>query len=374
MAAIDSAARLDRSGARVRAAQRACELAECCFAQNWIADALRYDREALRLGVDSEAGAFRRWACCMMLGDFERAWEETDRSEAQRKASGQNTLDSPLHERRVWDGSSLIGKRVMVRCFHGLGDTIQFARFLPSLCSVAERVTVQAQRPLLALLESIPGIESFVPLDPLDGIGPSAGFDVEIELMELPYAFRTTLATLPCDVPYLRVPPDLVSHRREELSCAGLNADSLTVGLVWSSGTWNPERNVPLAEFSRICGIRGLRFLSLQRGFAAQIDADQCPLNLIPTEHESGTPLDTAAAILNLDLVISVDTMVAHLAGALGKPVWTLLPFRADWRWMLDREDSPWYPTMRLFRQPRPGAWEPLIERVANDLSQLARA
>jgi hypothetical protein len=310
----------------------------------------------------------------MMLGDFERAWRETDRSEAQRKSSGCSTRHLPLHERRVWDGAPLEGKTVMVRCYHGLGDTIQFARFLPALRSIARRVNVQAQSSLLPLLQSMPGADTIFRLDALGGNEPEPEFESEIELMELPYALRTSARTLPDKAPYLRVQPNIVQHRREELIARGLSADRVNVGLVWSSGSWNAERNVDFAMLSALDSVPGVRFFSLQRSLAAQQpETSERELKVIPTEHEWGTPLDTAAVILNLDLVISVDTMVAHLAGALGKRVWTMLPFRADWRWMLDREDSPWYPTMRLFRQPRPGTWEPVIKLVRKELRQLAR-
>jgi hypothetical protein len=193
--------------------------------------------------------------------------------------------------------------------------------------------------------------------------------DVEVELMELPYIFRTGIETIPADVPHLDIPMEKVESRRGELEESGLTAETLNVGLVWSSGDWNPERNVELAELRRLARIEGLRFFSLQRGEAA--DSLREHAWIVPTERASGTVVDTAAAILNLDLIISVDTMVAHLAGALGKTVWLLLPFAADWRWMAKREDSPWYPTMRLFRQERRGDWKRVIERVILKLLRL---
>jgi ADP-heptose:LPS heptosyltransferase len=150
---------------------------------------------------------------------------------------------------------------------------------------------------------------------------------------------------------------------------ASLRAGILNVGLVWSSGDWNPARNVDLAELLPLTRIDGVQLFSLQRGEAAE--RLRALKSTVCTECDSGTVLDTAAAILNLDLIISVDTMVAHLAGALGKPVWLLLPFSADWRWMAAREDSPWYPTMRLFRQARRGDWKRVIERLILKLLRL---
>jgi ADP-heptose:LPS heptosyltransferase len=148
-----------------------------------------------------------------------------------------------------------------------------------------------------------------------------------------------------------------------------LSAELLNIGLAWSSGDWNPERNVDLAELRRLGRIEGLRVFSLQRGDTAERLREHGWI--VDTEREADTILDTAAAILNLDLIICADTMVAHLAGALGKPVWLLLPFAADWRWMANREDSPWYPTMRLFRQKHRGNWKQVIERVILRLLRL---
>jgi hypothetical protein len=272
----------------------------------------------------------------------------------------------PVHLRRVWDGTPLAGKRVLVRCYHGLGDTIQFARYLPMLSRVASTVMLQPQESLLPLLRSTMRNNRIVSASETI---EDRDVDVEVELMELPYIFRTGVETIPADVPYLDIPMEKVESRRGELEESGLTAETLNVGLVWSSGDWNPERNVEFAELRRLARIEGLRFFSLQRGEAA--DSLREHAWIVPTERTSGTVVDTAAAILNLDLIISVDTMVAHLAGALGKAVWLLLPFAADWRWMAKREDSPWYPTMRLFRQERRGDWKRVIERVILKLLRL---
>jgi hypothetical protein len=191
-------------------------------------------------------------------------------------------------------------------------------------------------------------------------------FDAHLPLLSLPRVFKTTLESIPRIVPYLRVPPEKAERWRYRLPGDGRRK----VGLAWAG---NPEykndrnRSVPLSEFAPLGRVRGVRFFSLQRP-----GDDGAPppegLELESLETESGEITDTAAALLSLDLVISVDTMVAHLAGALGVPLWTLLPWQADWRWLLDREDSPWYPTMRLFRQPAAGQWEPVMERLAEAL------
>jgi hypothetical protein len=296
----------------------------------------------------------------MMLGRFDLAWQETDRTEARRKAHRESREHLPLHMRCVWNGKPVADKRVLVRCYHGLGDTIQFVRYIPMLRGVASAVVLQTQTALMPLIGSVDGINGMVTLDDASGAAPDA--DVDVELMELPYIFRTSIHRIPAAIPYLHVPAAKVKARRAELEKAGLKPEVLNVGLVWSSGGWNTDRDVDLAELSHLARIPGVQWFSLQRGEA--VEQLRKLESIVSAERECSTVLDTAATILNLDLIISVDTMVAHLAGALGKPVWLLLPFSADWRWMADREDSPWYPTMRLFRQARRGDWKRVVERV----------
>lgn len=340
------------------------EQAAFAFAQNRFAEALSRYREAMLLGADPADLAAERWTCFMMLGRFDLAWRETDRTEERRKARGASMQDLALHLRRVWDGTPVAGKRVLVRCYHGLGDTIQFVRYIPMLSRAASGVILQPQESLVPLFSSLRETTRILSPDKRTN-----DFDVEVELMELPYVFRSSLENIPISVPYLHVPAEKVQLRRAELSELGLRAGMLSVGIVWSSGDWNPDRNIGLEDVRGLARIEGLRLFSLQRGEAptglSEYDG------IVRTERESSTVLETAAAILNMDLIISVDTMVAHLAGALGKPVWLLLPFSADWRWMAERDDSPWYPTMRLFRQNRRGDWKRVIERVILKLLRL---
>ncbi|MDQ6705072.1 MAG: tetratricopeptide repeat-containing glycosyltransferase family protein [Acidobacteriota bacterium] len=302
-------------------------------------------RRAWDLGVDLDRGAQERWMIFMLLGRFERAWQESDRVLRNRKNSGVDCRDWPLHFRFVWDGSPLAGKRVLIRCYHGLGDTIQFIRYAPLLKQIASRVTVQVQAELIPLLRSMGEIDELIPLA---ASTPEPRYDVDIESMELPHAFRTVPGTIPSTVPYLRVetPPRTSREFR--------------VGLVWTAGAWRPERSVPLSEIATLADIPNVIMYSLQRGPAMR-------QSLFPDAGSDGI-LEAAQAIAGLDLVISVDTMIPHLAGALGKPVWTLLHYHSDWRWMLNRSDSPWYPTMRLFRQPAPGDWSSVIEQVKRAL------
>jgi hypothetical protein len=361
------------------------------------------------------------WMRAMLAGDFESAWRLSDLVIERRRRLGLSCADQPLHLRWVWDGRPLRGT-VLVRCHHGLGDTIQFIRYVPLLKErgLAERVVVQAQPALIPLLAgSTPEIDALIPLGEARAEPP---FDADIESTELPHALRTTFDTIPAAVPYLtvdpvrvaararaigsgaessatrRVPPSRPSPARGEgagQSAAlispsplagegrggGTSADSfrthtrpaLKIGVVWAAGAWHPARSLPLAALAPLAGVPGVALYALQRGLErAQILLPGAPPVENPDD-DSDDVLDTAALIRCLDLVISVDTMVAHLAGALGVPVWTLLHDSADWRWMRDRTDSPWYPTMRLFRQQTPGDWTRVVSDVAQELSAMAR-
>jgi len=238
---------------------------------------------------------------------------------------------------------------VLIRCYHGLGDTIQFIRYAPLVRRTAAEVIVWAQPRLMPLLEGAPGVDRALPLH--DG-APEAEYDVDIEVMELPYAFRTTVETIPNRVPYLTAPTTLLSGRRPR------------VGIAWRAGDWNHDRSIPFSDLLPLLDRHALSWYPLQFGRPAQEHHSR--LNSIDTQ----TICRLASVIVSLDLVISIDSMPAHLSGALGVPVWTLLPSAADWRWMADREDSPWYPTMRLFRATD-GGWSSTIERISDALLEL---
>jgi hypothetical protein len=288
------------------------------------------------------------WFAAMRVGDFERAWEISDEVLRRRRATGATCWHWPRHLQFVWSGVPLAGKRVLVRCYHGLGDTIQFIRFAARLREAAREVLVWAQPSLLSLVATADGVDRVLPLH--DGT-PEAEYDADIEIMELPHALRIAFGSLPGPLPYLRlpaIPRDPMPH-----------GDGLRVGLVWEAGGWDPRRSLPTAVVSQLAGVRGVRLFSLQRGPARE-QAAALGATDISTESAS----EAAARMSQLDLIISVDTMAAHLAGALGLPVWTLLQAECDWRWMDRAEDTPWYPTMRLFRQPWPGDWDWVMDQV----------
>ncbi len=298
-----------------------------------------------------------QWLLEMRRGDWEAAWRISDQVCAARRGLQPREPCSgewlPRHLQWVWDGSPLAGKRVLVRCYHGLGDTIQFVRFVPALRRRAAHVVIWAQPQLIPLLQTVGGIDSLLPLD--DGIC-AAAYDVDIEIMELAHALRVTPETLPSEVPYLHL-------ERGHTRGRSLNDGRPSVGLVWQSGSWDPCRSVKAELMRRLTRIPSIQWKILQRGPAL---ADW-PVGVgeIPVIRDM---MEEAAELQALDLLICVDTLSAHLAGALGVRTWTLLPTEADWRWMEDREDTPWYPTMRLFRQTRPGDWESVIARVAREL------
>ena len=290
------------------------------------------------------------WMACMRRGAFEAAWAISDA--VLRARAGVPCWHWPRHLQYVWDGTPLTGQRVLVRCYHGLGDTIQCIRYAPLIKAIAREVSVWAQPALLPLLRTVRGIDQLLPLH--DGT-PDVGYDVDVESMELPHVFRTTLATIPAEIPYLHVAPAaLPRHGR------------LAVGLVWAAGDWEHERrSIPFPLCAPLAAVSGVALHILQRGPAL---ADYQPG--VGTLSGSDDVVETARLMRALDLVISVDTMPAHLAGALGVPVWALLDAAADWRWMEGRADSPWYPTMRLFRQEYSGAWEPVLARVMAELGR----
>jgi hypothetical protein len=291
------------------------------------------------------------WIEAMRRGDFAAAWKISDALLPLTRTQDHSVV--PRHLQNIWDGTPLEGKRVLVRCYHGLGDTIQFIRYAGLLKHVAKSVVVWVQPSLIPLLRGVEGIDALMPLH--DG-APEVEYDIDVELNELPYVFRTTLESVPAEVPYLRVEPARLPR----------TAGKIRVGLIWQSGDWDASRSIPFPVVLPLARINDIEWHVLQR------DALKAGWNGDFGVISGGdNPLDDARVMRALDVVISVDTMTAHLAGALGCKTWTLLPYEADWRWMREREDSPWYPTMRLFRQQREGDWSGLIRHVGTALTKV---
>jgi hypothetical protein len=309
------------------------------------------------------------WMSHMLGGEFESAWRLADADRERRRRAGIGCAGWPRHLRPVWDGSPLDGRHVLVRCFHGLGDTIQFIRYVPLLARRAQSVTVEMQPELLDLLAAVPGITRLLPLSPEEERSAAdLGCEAQIDTTELPHAFRTTLATIPKPARLFVEPARLGAAGRQAASMPG----RLKVGLVWASGAWKPERSVVLDQLAPLGAIPGLSLVVLQRGPEYERWRREGGGPPMRDGLASDDMADTAAAIAALDLVLTPDTMVAHLAGTLGAPVWVMLHFAADWRWLLGRSDSPWYPSMRLFRQTAPGDWSSVVGQIGGALARLA--
>ena len=326
-------------------------------------EALASYARALALAPEDAEAHWNEALARLSAGDYERGWEKYE-WRWRNPALGIPARDT---RRPPWLGTENVsGKTVLLHAEQGYGDAIQFVRYAPLVAALGARVVLACAEPLRALFETVQGVESvFVPEQSVPA------FDFHVPLMSLPLAFRTTLDNLPSRVPYLHAPEKKAAAWQRRFMEHG---PRLKVGLAWSG---NPRfgaariKACPVDLLDALLSVPGCVFVSLQTGDAAA-EAARLARRGSPVI-EAGPELagfdDTAALVAALDLVISIDTAVAHLAGALGKSVWIMLPYAADWRWLIEREDSPWYPTARLCRQPRPGDWGSVVGRLAADLA-----
>lgn len=278
----------------------------------------------------------------------------------------------PRFSEPIWRGEPAENSVLLLHAEQGLGDTIQFCRYAPLAAMRGLRVVLMVQPVLVGLLRSLPGVERVISQSEV----PPA-FDLQCPLMSLPLAFDTRLGDIPADIPYLFPQEDLVRTWQERLQSSP--SGCMKVGLVWegsarehspAGAATNRRRSIAPEMLAPLIEVRGIQFYSLQKGGPSA----PTEFGLIDFMEECRDFADTAALVANLDLVVSVDTAAVHLAGALGKPVWVLNRFDSCWRWLQDREDSPWYPTLRLFRQPRPGDWKSVVARVRDELDRLCSA
>jgi Flp pilus assembly protein TadD len=338
-------------------------LASVLMKKGLYAEAIASYKHALQLKPDYAEAHCNLGMAFLLTGRFEEGWAEYTWRLKTHKAPPLRHTATPC-----WDGTQFVGNRLLVHHEQGFGDNIQFIRYLPMVKRLGGTVICEMLRPLVGLFTGFPGIDELV--EASSATAPAADFDFHVPLLELPRIFGTALETIPADVPYLRADPVKAQPWRARFS-----RDELNVGIVWAGHPSHPEdrtRSCHLQDFMQLSNIPGVRLFGLQKGDAAAQVKDLAsgtgPENL-------GEKLDdfaqTAAAIENLDLVISVDTAVLHLAGAMAKPVWGILAFTPDWRWMLDRQDSPWYPTMKLFRQRQHGDWDDVFKRVSEELKML---
>ncbi len=289
----------------------------------------------------------------LQLGRFEAGWPKQEwRWRLPHMAAGRRDFAQPL-----WLGKeSVAGKTILLHAEQGLGDTIQFCRYAKLVAALGATVVFEVQRPLKGLLANLEG-----PSVVLAHGEPLPAFDFQCPLMSLPLAFGTTLASIPATRGYVRVDPAAVAHWREKLGPSTLPR----IGLVWQGTAQN--KSVPLAQMLGLV-VPEAQFFSFQNDVCA---ADQALLDARPEVRQDARGLRNfadAPLLALMDLVISVDTSVAHLAGAMDRPTWVPLPYNPDWRWLLEREDCPWYPGMRLFRQSAPEDWGSVVARMAEEL------
>ena len=297
----------------------------------------------------------------LLTGDFSRGLPEYE----WRWRTGTVVLPRNFPQPQ-WDGSPLAGRRIYLHAEQGLGDTIHMSRYIPLVAARGGIVTLECPASLIPLLRQLRGLANINPT----GARPP-DFDLHCPLMSLPLIFNTRLDTIPRDVPYLHPDPQLAAQWSQRLPPDSAHP---RVGLVWAGQPTNKNdrhRSIRLEQLAPLAAAKNARFFSIQKGAASEQAAHPpSGLQLADFTADLQNFADTAAMIANLDLVITVDTAVAHVAGAIGRPVWLLIPYRPDWRWLLDREDSPWYPTMRIFRQTTRGDWPPVIARAASELTK----
>ncbi|MBM4147312.1 MAG: tetratricopeptide repeat protein [Nitrospira sp.] len=326
-------------------------------------EAMPYYQKALQLNSGYATAHWNMSLALLLTGNFREGWKEYEwRWETEYLTSSRRDFQQPL-----WNGSDIKGSTILLHAEQGLGDTIQFIRYAPLVAQRGARIIFECFKELTSLLQFIDGIEQVVTHGE-----ELPEFDVHCPLLSLPLVFNTTIETIPANVPYLKSEPMLTNRWKERMQH---DKSRCKVGIAWAGNPGfkqNRFRNSPLDIFLTLAHLHGVALYSLQKGEEAK-QTKNLPENVKLFDYTDQIVdfSDTAALMENLDLIISVDTAVAHLAGALGKPVWTLLPFSPEWRWLLKREDTPWYPTMRLFRQSSLGDWESVMVRVLNELQRI---
>ncbi|HMV32993.1 MAG TPA: glycosyltransferase family 9 protein, partial [Gemmatimonadales bacterium] len=321
------------------------------------AEAIAACRRAIAVRPDWSEAHWNLALPLLRTGQYEEGWREFE----WRFTAARRRLRPEPSALPAWQGEPLAGRTLLVYWEQGFGDTIHFCRYVPLLAAAGARVLLQVQAPLRRLLAGLAGVAEFVGED-----ASAVRADFKVALMSLPHRFGTTLETIPATMPYL-VAPALP---------AGLtlgHSGRRRVGLAWGGSpaqTNNRFRSIPLADLAPLCALPGIDWYSLQVGATAAEAATLAAAGVTDLGPRLGDFADTAAVMQELDLVLTIDTSVAHLAGALGRPTWILLSHTCCWRYLLDRTDSPWYPTARLFRQPARGAWAPVVAAVRTALEE----
>jgi len=320
-------------------------------------DAIARHAEALRINPEFPDAHQNLAYAFLALGQMAEGWKEHEWRWRSLMKAAQRHFDVPQ-----WDGEAAVGKALLIHAEQGYGDILQFCRYGPLAAARGLRVIMEVPAPLLRLVRGLPGVDLV-----LRRGDTLPAFDYHCPMMSMPFAFGTTLETIPVGIPsYLQADEAQIALWRTRLA----HYRNLRVGLIWAGSPRilaDRRRSIAPDQLKPLAGLEGIDFFSLQKGARASPDG----LALIDFMDEMEDFADTAALIANLDLVISVDTAVAHLAAALGKPVWILNRFDACWRWLTGREDSPWYPSARLFKQLAPGEWPAVVNRVVTELRNL---
>ncbi len=333
--------------------------------QGKFSESLASYEQALAIKPDLAQARKNRGMAWLRRGDWQHGWDEY---EWRWRCD-----DSPPHgfKQPLWDGSAFEGRTLLLHTEQGLGDAIQFLRYVPLVKARGGTVLLQCQPALMKLFERAAGVDHLLPRG--ESLPP---YDLYAPLLSLPQMLRVHDPAHAGNVPYLFADPQRVEQWREELGAI----PGRKIGINWQGNPQHPkdkQRSLPLSYFQRLAEVPAVRLLSLQKNVGSdqlrdfsEKHPDQVHDLGARLDETGGAFLDTAAVLMSLEVLITSDTAVAHLAGALGVPVWVVLPFSPDWRWMLEREDSPWYPTMRLFRQSAPGDWAGVMEQIAQQLNR----
>ncbi|MFQ5686345.1 MAG: tetratricopeptide repeat protein, partial [Candidatus Scalindua sp.] len=341
-------------------------LGNALLEQDKLDEAMKCYKQAISLKPDYAEAHFNKSLALLLTGNFEDGWAEY---EWRLRKKDRTDCTSHIFQQPQWDGKPLNGRSILIQAEQGFGDTIQFVRYLPMVQANGGHVIFECQKNLIRLLRDCTGIDDIVELTSTST--PGAQSDFYALLLSLPGIFGTTLNTIPSNIPYITIDSRLKAQWKMQL----IHDNDFKIGIVWAGNSENKKiyhkKSCTLNNFATISEIPGLSFYNLQKG-PASVEVNHPPkgMKIINLGDELNDFADTAALIANLDMVISVDTAVAHLAGAIGKPVWTLIHSTPDWRWLLNRDDSPWYPGMRLFRQTQPNNWAEVFEQVKKALIQ----
>jgi tetratricopeptide (TPR) repeat protein len=322
-------------------------------------------KKAISLKPDYAQAHWNLSLAFLLNGNYTEGWKGY---KWRRNADLKVLTDYHCTGKPRWDGSSFKSRRLLVHYEQGLGDNIQFVRYLPMIKARGGTVIFETLKPLINLLQGFEGIDVLVEFAPNKKL--PLEYDFYTSLLDLPFIFETTVETIPSRIPYIKADPAKSRHWRDKLT-----GPELKVGIVWAGSSEHGNdryRSCSLKNFAPLGKIEGIRLFSLQKGAAArQMDEYAEIVSVTNVSKHFKDFTDTAAAIDNLNLIISVDTSVLHLSGAMGKPTWALLPYAPEWRWMLNRKDSPWYPSMRLFRQSNWNDWDSVFRSVIEELKMM---